>query len=237
MRIDATPELLAARVSDLASPLPAGLVFRRDRSAFVNYSAGWSGNAAWDLTTESGVNIRGALVNSTLSATPHQLTRGLTNLTIDDRSRLRRWVFGDSFAQTDALGGRCIHRRRDRHKGVRRRSLLRPTAASVNRHPGDDAVGGRGLRQRADDQSGVGGARPHRSPEPAAHPRTQRCHRRGAGTHSVRRASCRRTTTSRPPRSRRVSTVIGPASAGSAIRWKGARAVRRRPCSRGTASV
>ena len=105
VRIDAKPELLATRVSDLASPLPAGLVFRRDRSAFVNYSAAWIGNGAWDLATESGVNIRGALVNSTLSASAHHLMRGLTNLTIDDRSRLRRWVFGDSFAQTDALGG------------------------------------------------------------------------------------------------------------------------------------
>ena len=105
LRIAAGAQLLPATARDLRSLPPRDLTYRSDRSVFVNYGIGWSGGGQYDIAGESGIRIGGALLHSTLSATNQQLTRGLSSVTIDQRSRMRRWVFGDSFARTDALGG------------------------------------------------------------------------------------------------------------------------------------
>src|SRR5688572_17280413 len=105
LRIAATTQLLPATVRDLWSLPPRDFTYRTDRSAFVNYGIGWSGGGQYDIAAESGVRVGGALLHSTVLATNQQLTRGLSSVTVDQRSRIRRWVFGDSFARTDALGG------------------------------------------------------------------------------------------------------------------------------------
>ena len=105
LRIDAATQLLPARVRDLRGLPPRDLTYRSDRSAFVNYGVGWSGGGDFDIAAESGARIGGALLHSTLSGDRQGFTRGLTSVTVDERSSLRRWVFGDSFARTDALGG------------------------------------------------------------------------------------------------------------------------------------
>ena len=108
LRVDAASQLLPTRVRDLRSLPPRDLTYRSDRSAFVNYGVGWSGGGDFDIAAESGARIGGALFHSTLSGDNQGLTRGLTSVTVDERSSLRRWVFGDSFARTDMLGGSAV---------------------------------------------------------------------------------------------------------------------------------
>lgn len=100
------PELLAERATNLRIGEPEGLVFRSDTSGFVNYALGWSDDRnQYDLFTESAVSTHGALVYNTLSANSGLLARGVTNVTLDQRAWMRRWVFGDAFAATGVLGG------------------------------------------------------------------------------------------------------------------------------------
>lgn len=99
------PVLLAERATNLRIGEPADLVFRSDTSGFVNYALGWSDDRnQYDLFTESAVNTRGALVYNTLSANGGTVVRGTTNVTLDQRASMRRWVVGDTFATTGVLG-------------------------------------------------------------------------------------------------------------------------------------
>ena len=105
LSITADPTLLGPVVTDLSSARPAGMVFRRTSSAFVNYALSARGRRSYDLFTESAVSAGPAVFFNTLSLTPSGASRGLTNLTFDDRRRLRRWTIGDAFGGTVALGG------------------------------------------------------------------------------------------------------------------------------------
>jgi len=105
LNITATPDLLGRTIQDLWSGAPANLVYRRDTSSYLNYSANWhTGNHA-DLFAESATSFRGASFYNTLSATDHSATRGLTSVTIDRRKSMQRWTLGDSLAYSGALGG------------------------------------------------------------------------------------------------------------------------------------
>lgn len=105
LRITASPELLPDRIRSLAVTAPRDLVYRSDASGFVNYSLNWTGESGTDLFTESGARLGDSLAYTTLSFARGTATRGLTNLTYDDRPRMRRWIVGDGFAQTGPLGG------------------------------------------------------------------------------------------------------------------------------------
>jgi len=105
LAIIASPDLLGTRVRDLQQGRPENLVYRRDTSGFVNYALSMGSTGESDIFSEAGISMRGALLYTTLSATGGSVVRGLSNITIDDRSRIRRWIFGDSFAATGTLGG------------------------------------------------------------------------------------------------------------------------------------
>jgi outer membrane usher protein len=105
LTLTATPDLLGRTVRDLWSGAPADLVYRRDTSSFVNYSANWHSNNQFDLFSESATSIRGAVVYNTFSANRQSVTRGLTSVTVDERRTLRRWTFGDHFGYSGPLGG------------------------------------------------------------------------------------------------------------------------------------
>ena len=105
LNITASPALLGRTIRDLWRGTPPNLVYRRDTSSYVNYSANWhTGNHA-DLFTESAVGYRGASIYNTFSATERSALRGLTSITIDRRRRLQRWTVGDSLAYSGPLGG------------------------------------------------------------------------------------------------------------------------------------
>jgi outer membrane usher protein len=105
LSLTASPELLGLTVRDLTTGAPADLVYRKDTSSFLNYSANWHSNRQFDLFAESATSIRGASIYNTVSANRQSVIRGLTSVTFDQRTQLRRWTLGDSLAYSGPLGG------------------------------------------------------------------------------------------------------------------------------------
>lgn len=89
---------------------PKNLVYSSDTSTFFNYALGSTGLKNVSFFGEAGRSIRGNLLYSSFShASEGSFTRGVTSYTIDQRDRLRRWVFGDAVASTrDRLGGGAV---------------------------------------------------------------------------------------------------------------------------------
>lgn len=106
LRLTAQPALLGSTVLDLRQGRPPGMIYAQDASGFFNYAANWRDFKDYDLFGEAGFSIDGNLLFSSLSRNiDGDVVRGLTNLTLDNRQKLRRWVVGDSFASSDGLGG------------------------------------------------------------------------------------------------------------------------------------
>ncbi len=108
LELTVSPDRLERLVRDLQQGRPANLVYRRDTSGFVNYSVSGGSSRDYGFFSEAGLSVGGALLTSTLSASPGSVTRGLTTLTIDDRTRIRRWTVGDTFATGGTLGGDAL---------------------------------------------------------------------------------------------------------------------------------
>jgi outer membrane usher protein len=103
--LTAPPELLGETRQDLATGAPAHLVYRSDASGFVNYAVNWGQGGSPDLFAESAARLGGALLYNTVSIVDRTTTRGLTSVTFDNRRAMTRWIVGDAFASTGALGG------------------------------------------------------------------------------------------------------------------------------------
>lgn len=107
------PELLPAQTIDFRPARPARMIEPQDSSAFFNYRAfqsgdGNGGGRSLTLSTEAGVRVGELLLRSesfhTRSAGVRQDIRYATQLTHDDRVRLRRWTLGDFVAGSGELG-------------------------------------------------------------------------------------------------------------------------------------
>jgi outer membrane usher protein len=105
LAIKVSAALLPAVIRELQSPRPAGVVYRRDSSIFMNYALNAADRRQYDLFTETGATLGRTLLYNTISMTPRGPARGLTNITIDQQSSLRRWVVGDAFVGGAPLGG------------------------------------------------------------------------------------------------------------------------------------
>jgi outer membrane usher protein len=105
LHITANPSLLSEQVRDLYFGAPKDLVFKSNTSGFVNYAVNYTSNKQADVFTESALSMRGALLYNTVSANNLGATRGLTSLTLDQRSAMRRWTVGDSLGFSGPLGG------------------------------------------------------------------------------------------------------------------------------------
>jgi outer membrane usher protein len=106
LHLTAVPHLLETVVRDLAAGRPPDIEFRRDTSAYANYSVNLRGRSDYDLFSDVGISTRGAFVNTTLSYGARQsVTRGLSSATFDQRTKMRRFVAGDAFASGGLLGG------------------------------------------------------------------------------------------------------------------------------------
>jgi outer membrane usher protein len=109
LRLTAEPSFLASRVLDLGVDRPPGIVYRDDTSAFLNYALSLTDFDKYAVFTEAGLHVMGALLFGSASRNEDgTVVRGLTNVTFDDRSRLTRWVLGDRFVTSDALGGSLL---------------------------------------------------------------------------------------------------------------------------------
>jgi outer membrane usher protein len=104
--IRAAPALLGRRTIDFAYRRPENIEYATTSSGFLNYSVNWTGSGRLSAFGEVGWTVKGALLTGTVSRDSEgQVVRGLTRAIVDDRSRLRRWTLGDSFAETGPLGG------------------------------------------------------------------------------------------------------------------------------------
>jgi outer membrane usher protein len=109
LRLTAEPALLASTVVDLGVGRPPGIVYRQDTSTFLNYAVTLTNFEKYAVFTEAGLSIQGALLFSSASRNEDgAIVRSLSNLTLDDRSHLSRWVLGDRLARSDTLGGNLL---------------------------------------------------------------------------------------------------------------------------------
>jgi outer membrane usher protein len=106
--LTADTELLGVVVRNLDAGAPADMEYRSAPSAFVNYAASAGTGADYELFGEAGLSARGALFYTTATRNATSTIRGLSNLTIDRRTGLQRWVIGDSFASAGPLGGDAL---------------------------------------------------------------------------------------------------------------------------------
>ncbi len=106
LTIGADPAMFGTTVVTFDNNRPAGLVYQRAPSAFVNYGATWGSNDGRTMNLESGVTLGAALATSSLSLSSYgRPARGLSSVTVDDRRRLNRYVAGDTVVSTGPLGG------------------------------------------------------------------------------------------------------------------------------------
>lgn len=106
LNLTAQPEILGKTQVDLGSTPPPDIVYSRDTSAFFNYAISQQNLSSYAFSGELGVSFQGNLLYSSFSQlSGGSFQRQFTNLTVDDREGMTRWVFGDSFASTDGLGG------------------------------------------------------------------------------------------------------------------------------------
>jgi outer membrane usher protein len=106
LRITARPEHLELRRFQLKADRPAGIVYARNTSAFLNYALNWAPSSGAGLFADAGFSARGALLTTTFGGAANRpFFRGQTSITIDRRAGLRRWVLGDTFANSGLLGG------------------------------------------------------------------------------------------------------------------------------------
>jgi outer membrane usher protein len=106
LRLTVAPSRLRATSVNIHTGAPKGMVLSRDSSAFLNYSVNTSDFRGISGFGEAGWNVRGNLLYSGVSRNADgAFVRGLSNFTMDDPGRMRRWTLGDRFAETGSLGG------------------------------------------------------------------------------------------------------------------------------------
>jgi outer membrane usher protein len=94
---------------NLSPTAPAGTLYSQDTSFFLNYAAQTTGFSQYTAFGEAGLSVAGHLLSSTVNRTADgQVVRGLSNLTINDRERLTRWIIGDNFVNGGLLGGNAF---------------------------------------------------------------------------------------------------------------------------------
>ena len=146
LRVELTvhPEFLSGQVeSQFGSRAPEGIVYTRDPSAFLNYSVSIDDRRTLTGFGEAGWSLGRSLLYSGITKTGDGWVRGQTNLTVDDRAKLVRWVAGDSFAQGGDLAGGLFLA----GLSVSRSYALDPY---FTRYPGLDVAGAVATPTRAD---------------------------------------------------------------------------------------
>ena len=109
LRITLPAAMLGPQRWSLRPTEPAGTTHPHNGSAFLNYAASWSGGRSPGLSGEVGWHTGRALVTSVFSRTPTgAFVRGLTTMTVDNRSSLRRWTFGDATLPGSVLSGAAV---------------------------------------------------------------------------------------------------------------------------------
>jgi len=100
------PEWLGVTVVNLGLGRPAGVIYSKETSAFLNYAVNWRDFKSVDAFGEAGLSLSGNLLTTSFTrAANGSVVRGLSSYIVDDLPHLRRWVAGDSVAAAGGLGG------------------------------------------------------------------------------------------------------------------------------------
>src|SRR5712691_6241240 len=105
LRLTATAALFPSTSITLQAARPPNLEYVRSPGLFVNYGATVQRDAQPALAAEAGLSVAGSLFSSSFTrAANRPVLRGLTSLTIDQRTSMRRIIIGDTFAAPTLLG-------------------------------------------------------------------------------------------------------------------------------------
>jgi outer membrane usher protein len=107
LRLTADPKYLPTTSLNLQQARPQGMVYRKDTSAFFNYSVSATDFKEVEATGEIGLSYGGHLLSSLVSRhADGAVTRGLTSLKLNDPVNLRQGIIGDAFATgASPIGG------------------------------------------------------------------------------------------------------------------------------------
>lgn len=106
IRVMAPPGLFGMLSLSMQEPRPAGLQYSHNNSAFLNYAVATRPGFGTDVSAEAGVHLYGGLAQTTVTRSARgALLRGLTRISYDDRSHLRRWTLGETQVNGGVLGG------------------------------------------------------------------------------------------------------------------------------------
>ena len=105
LRITASPDLFPPTNLTFQAARPPNLEYLRSPGVFVNYGATLQQDVRPALAAEAGLSVAGSLLSSSFTQTGGRpVLRGLTSLTIDQRTSMRRIIVGDTFAPPTLLG-------------------------------------------------------------------------------------------------------------------------------------
>jgi len=97
---------LGTTVIDLRTPKPPDIIEHHTGSAFLNYALRARDLKRFDAFGEAGAAFHDAFLYTQVALTPDgHPVRGLSNVSYAERAHLRRWIVGDTFAQSGLLGG------------------------------------------------------------------------------------------------------------------------------------
>ena len=107
LSLSATPDLLPTTAIALSLSRPHGIIYTETPSAFLNYAIESADLHVPSITLEAGGSLFGRLSahSTAFYTTVNGLTRGLSTITLDDRSHLTRYSLGDNQTSTGLLGG------------------------------------------------------------------------------------------------------------------------------------
>jgi len=109
LNLHADPGLFAGTLVELGVPRPAGMIYRQDPSAFLNYALQLIDFDRERASLEGGVAIGGGLLTGSVVRYPDgRWIRGLTSVLYDHRPTLTRFSVGDRPVGLGDLGGSFI---------------------------------------------------------------------------------------------------------------------------------
>lgn len=104
LRLTAPAAGLGNTLIDLGPRRPDGIITGQAGSAFLNYAFQLR-NRDLSAVSEAGVSLGDLLLYSQLNVTSDgKLVRGLSSLSYADRTQMRRYILGDTLAQSGLLG-------------------------------------------------------------------------------------------------------------------------------------
>ncbi|MBI1873418.1 MAG: fimbrial biogenesis outer membrane usher protein [Acidobacteria bacterium] len=109
VKIAATSQLFGVNVITVQSGRPADIEYGGRPAVFLNYGLNYRPSSASDAAVETGANLGRAFFSTTASLISRgHFVRGLSQLIMDDRGRMRRFTVGDRFVSTGVLGGSAL---------------------------------------------------------------------------------------------------------------------------------